>query len=89
MRVSDLTRKEDRLRMKLVEKLFEDKSNARNIEEKKKAEDALELYSKTFKQCNSFDEMCSTLGFETIESLEEYVLNGRTYEEYFEDYYCY
>lgn len=87
MRVSDLTRKEDRLRMKLVDKLFEAKSNARNIEEKKKAEDALELYSKTFKQCNSFDEMCSAMGFETMESLEEYVLNGRTYEEYFEDYF--
>ena len=58
-------------------------------QEKKKAEDALELYSKTFKQCNSFDEMCSALGFETMESLEEYVLNGRTYEEYFEDYFWY
>ena len=86
MRVSDLTRKEDRLRMKLVEKLFEDKSNARNIEEKKKAEDALELYSQSFKQCDSFDEMYSAMGFETMESLEEYVLNGRTYEEYYEDY---
>lgn len=87
MRVSDLTRKEDRLRMKLVEKLFEAKRIAHSVEEKKKAEDALELYSQSFKQCNSFDEMCSTLGFETMESLEEYVLNGRTYEEYFEDYF--
>lgn len=87
MRVSDLTRKEDRLRMKLVDKLFEAKSNAHSFEEKKKAEDALELYSKSFRQCDSFAEMCSALGFETMESLEEYVLNGRTYEEYFEDYF--
>ena len=86
MRVSDLTRKEDRLRMKLVDTLFEAKRIAHSFEEKKKAEDALKLYEQSFKQCDSFDEFRSTLGFETMESFEEYLLNGRTYEEYYEDY---
>lgn len=86
MRVNDLTRKEDRLRIKLAEKLLEAKRIALSFEEKKKAEDALELFSQSFKQCDNFDELRSALGFETMESLEEYLFNGRTYEEYYDDY---
>ena len=86
MRVSDLTRKEDRLRIKLVDKLFEAKRIAHSFEEKTKAEDALNLFFQSFKQCDNFDEMRSAMGFETMESLEEYLFNGQTYEEYYDDY---